>query len=100
MPVQIRNILERDYATIINVVDDWWGGRHMADMPPPTTPYLVICPDICCSAKATSLLVISPPTEPFSRDGVSGPKLTPNSAAISQFICSIVFLACGVSPAV
>jgi ribosomal protein S18 acetylase RimI-like enzyme len=25
---------ERDYAPVIGVIDDWWGGRHMAAMLP------------------------------------------------------------------
>lgn len=32
--MQIRNAREEDYAPIIAVIDDWWGGRHMADMLP------------------------------------------------------------------
>jgi predicted GNAT superfamily acetyltransferase len=32
--VEIRNIFEADYAPIIQVIDDWWGGRPMADMLP------------------------------------------------------------------
>ncbi len=30
----IRNIDTSDYASIITVLDEWWGGRHMADMLP------------------------------------------------------------------
>lgn len=30
----IRNLKESDYNSIISVVDEWWGGRHMADMLP------------------------------------------------------------------
>lgn len=32
--MRIRNAKESDYPKIIAVVDDWWGGRHMADMLP------------------------------------------------------------------
>ncbi len=32
--MQFRNIREEDYLPIIRVIDDWWGGRHMADMLP------------------------------------------------------------------
>ena len=32
--VEFRNIREEDYLPIISVIDDWWGGRHMADMLP------------------------------------------------------------------
>lgn len=32
--MELRNVHEKDYAPIINVVDDWWGGRHMTDMLP------------------------------------------------------------------
>jgi ribosomal protein S18 acetylase RimI-like enzyme len=31
---QIRHIEPSDYPPIISVVDDWWGGRNMADMLP------------------------------------------------------------------
>ena len=34
MTVQIRPIRSSDYLTVISVIDDWWGGRHMADMLP------------------------------------------------------------------
>lgn len=30
----IRNILSSDYYSIITVVNDWWGGRQMADLLP------------------------------------------------------------------
>lgn len=30
----IRTVDESDYKPIISVVDEWWGGRHMADMLP------------------------------------------------------------------
>lgn len=30
----IRNATPEDYAPIIAVLDDWWGGRHMSDMLP------------------------------------------------------------------
>lgn len=32
--MDFRNIQEDDYVPIISVIDDWWGGRHMADMLP------------------------------------------------------------------
>jgi GNAT superfamily N-acetyltransferase len=32
--VRIRPISPADYLTVISVIDDWWGGRHMADMLP------------------------------------------------------------------
>jgi ribosomal protein S18 acetylase RimI-like enzyme len=32
--VLIRAIEETDYAAVIAKLDDWWGGRHMADMLP------------------------------------------------------------------
>jgi hypothetical protein len=32
--VQIRPIRPSDYRPVISVIDDWWGGRHMADMLP------------------------------------------------------------------
>lgn len=31
---QIRNAKEQDYAKIITVINDWWGGRQMSDMLP------------------------------------------------------------------
>jgi ribosomal protein S18 acetylase RimI-like enzyme len=34
MTVQIREIRPADYLSVISVIDDWWGGRHMADMLP------------------------------------------------------------------
>jgi GNAT superfamily N-acetyltransferase len=34
MTVQIREIRPADYRPVISVVDDWWGGRPMADMLP------------------------------------------------------------------
>lgn len=30
----LRNIQESDYVPIISVINDWWGGRPMADMLP------------------------------------------------------------------
>jgi len=30
----IRHVLPDDYRQVINVLDDWWGGRHMRDMLP------------------------------------------------------------------
>lgn len=32
--MQLRNTRETDYHPIINVINDWWGGRQMADMLP------------------------------------------------------------------
>jgi predicted GNAT superfamily acetyltransferase len=32
--MNFRSINESDYKEIISVVDNWWGGRHMADMLP------------------------------------------------------------------
>ncbi|MFE8702730.1 GNAT family N-acetyltransferase [Cytobacillus sp. FJAT-54145] len=32
--MEIRNVRSEDYLPIISVVDDWWGGRSMADMLP------------------------------------------------------------------
>jgi ribosomal protein S18 acetylase RimI-like enzyme len=32
--MHLRNIQEADYASVISVIDDWWGGRPMADMLP------------------------------------------------------------------
>ena len=32
--VRIRPIRSSDYLAVIAVIDDWWGGRHMADMLP------------------------------------------------------------------
>ncbi len=32
--MEIRNVREHDYATIIAVLNDWWGGRSMSDMLP------------------------------------------------------------------
>jgi GNAT superfamily N-acetyltransferase len=32
--MHLRNIQETDYPPIIRVIDEWWGGRHMADMLP------------------------------------------------------------------
>jgi ribosomal protein S18 acetylase RimI-like enzyme len=34
MNVQIRQIEESDYDSIISVLDDWWGGRQMTAMLP------------------------------------------------------------------
>ena len=34
IPVEFRNTREEDYLPIIRVIDDWWDGRHMADMLP------------------------------------------------------------------
>ncbi len=31
---QLRRLKDEDYPQIIQVVDDWWGGRQMADMLP------------------------------------------------------------------
>ena len=32
--MEIRHLEERDYPGVIAVIDQWWGGRHMADMLP------------------------------------------------------------------
>lgn len=32
--MNFRHVLESDYIPVISVIDDWWGGRHMADMLP------------------------------------------------------------------
>jgi ribosomal protein S18 acetylase RimI-like enzyme len=32
--MHIRPISPSDYQPVISVIDDWWGGRHMADMLP------------------------------------------------------------------
>lgn len=32
--MSIRHIEESDYSNIISILDEWWGGRHMADMLP------------------------------------------------------------------
>jgi len=32
--VRIRPVRSSDYRTVISVIDDWWGGRRMADMLP------------------------------------------------------------------
>ncbi|MEJ8548791.1 GNAT family N-acetyltransferase [Brevibacillus borstelensis] len=32
--MNIRHARESDYIPVISVIDDWWGGRHMADMLP------------------------------------------------------------------
>jgi hypothetical protein len=34
MTVTIRPIRPSDYRPVIAVIDDWWGGRHMADKLP------------------------------------------------------------------
>jgi predicted GNAT superfamily acetyltransferase len=34
MSIQFREIRSSDYRPVISVIDDWWGGRHMADMLP------------------------------------------------------------------
>jgi hypothetical protein len=33
MTVQIRQIRPSDYRPVISVIDGWWDGRQMADMP-------------------------------------------------------------------
>jgi GrpB-like predicted nucleotidyltransferase (UPF0157 family)/predicted GNAT superfamily acetyltransferase len=33
-PVLIRKLRPADYPVVLSVIDDWWGGRHMADMLP------------------------------------------------------------------
>lgn len=32
--MNIRHVLESDYIPVISVIDNWWGGRNMADMLP------------------------------------------------------------------
>jgi ribosomal protein S18 acetylase RimI-like enzyme len=32
--MQVRHLGEHDYPAVISVIDEWWGGRHMADMLP------------------------------------------------------------------
>jgi GNAT superfamily N-acetyltransferase len=32
--VEIRPLSASDYPAVISVIDEWWGGRHMADMLP------------------------------------------------------------------
>jgi len=32
--MMIRNIQTSDYKKVISVIDEWWSGRHMADMLP------------------------------------------------------------------
>ena len=34
MTVQIRRLSTADYPVVISVIDQWWGGRRMADMLP------------------------------------------------------------------
>jgi len=34
MSISLRQIEPADYKTVIGVVNDWWGGRQMADMLP------------------------------------------------------------------
>lgn len=34
MSMNIRQMEQRDRAPVIGVIDDWWGGRHRADMLP------------------------------------------------------------------
>jgi ribosomal protein S18 acetylase RimI-like enzyme len=34
MTVQVRQVRPSDYQQVISVIDDWWDGRHMADMLP------------------------------------------------------------------
>lgn len=34
MTTDIRQIRPSDYRPVISVIDDWWNGRHMADMLP------------------------------------------------------------------
>jgi predicted GNAT superfamily acetyltransferase len=34
MTTTIRPLRPSDYLAVISVIDDWWGGRHMADMLP------------------------------------------------------------------
>lgn len=32
--MRLRNITSNDYAYVITVLDEWWGGRHVTDMLP------------------------------------------------------------------
>lgn len=32
--MEFRNVRELDYIPVISIIDNWWGGRHMADMLP------------------------------------------------------------------
>ena len=32
--MDFRNVRELDYLPVISIIDNWWGGRHMADMLP------------------------------------------------------------------
>ncbi|CAG7648339.1 putative protein YqjY [Paenibacillus solanacearum] len=32
--MDFRNVRELDYIPVISIIDNWWGGRHMADMLP------------------------------------------------------------------
>lgn len=32
--MDLRNVRESDYLPVIAIIDNWWGGRHMADMLP------------------------------------------------------------------
>jgi ribosomal protein S18 acetylase RimI-like enzyme len=34
MTTTIRPLRPSDYRPVVSVIDDWWGGRHMADMLP------------------------------------------------------------------
>jgi ribosomal protein S18 acetylase RimI-like enzyme len=34
MTVEIRQLRPSDYRPVISVIDEWWNGRHMADMLP------------------------------------------------------------------
>jgi GNAT superfamily N-acetyltransferase len=34
VPIRLRHAEPEDYQSVIRVVDDWWGGRAMADMLP------------------------------------------------------------------
>ena len=33
-PVRIRPVRSSDHRAVMTVIDDWWGGRHVADMLP------------------------------------------------------------------
>ena len=35
MTFRIRQLSTADYSSVISVIDQWWGGRQMADLPPP-----------------------------------------------------------------
>ena len=49
MTVQIRPIRPADYRPVIAVINDWWGGRQMADMLPRL--FFEHFPDTCFAAE-------------------------------------------------